>query len=79
MRLYTENEKKNYDFIINFWRRLVTTLLYIKVVCKHKTSLVRCSDYFRKQHYAFRNQLGALIKRSVRTEMSCINMRLNSV
>jgi len=35
MRFYTENEKKikNYRFIINFWRRLVTILLYIKVVC----------------------------------------------
>jgi len=30
--------------------------------CKHKTSLVRCSDYFREQYYAFRNQLGALVK-----------------
>jgi len=34
MQLYTENEKKkNYSFIINFWRWLVTILLYIKIVC----------------------------------------------
>jgi len=33
MQLYAEDEKKNYSFIINFWRWLVTILLYIKIVC----------------------------------------------
>jgi len=32
-----------------------------RVYCKHKTSLMRCSDYFREQYYAFRNQLEALV------------------
>jgi len=32
MQLYTEN-KKNCSFIINFWRWLITILLYIKLVC----------------------------------------------
>jgi len=32
--------------------------------CKHKTSLVRTSIYFREQYYAFRNQLGALVQKS---------------
>jgi len=27
------------------------------VYCKHKTNLMRCSNYFREQYYAFRNQL----------------------
>jgi len=33
MQLYTKNGKKNYSFIIIFWRWHVTILLYIKVVC----------------------------------------------
>jgi len=63
MQLYTENGKKNYSSIIDFWRRLVTIIALYKscVYCKQKTSLVRSSDYFREQYYAFRNQLGALV------------------
>jgi len=60
MQLYTENEKKKlFGFIIDFWRNNI--VLYKSCVCcKHKTSLVRCNDYFRKQYYAFTNQPRAL-------------------
>jgi len=58
MQLYTKNEKKNYSFIINFWRYNIArnniALYKSCVCCKHKTSLVRYNDYFRSQ-YAFRN------------------------
>jgi len=62
----TKKKIKNYSFIIDFWRRLVTTLLYIKICeyCKYKTSLVRTNIHFREQYYAFGNQLEALIKKS---------------
>jgi len=52
MQLYTENKKK-LQFYYQIWRRFVTTFyikVYIKVVCKHKTRLVRCSNYFKKQY-----------------------------
>jgi len=32
--------------------------------CKHKTSVVPPTIYFREQYYAFGNQLGALVKKS---------------
>jgi len=38
--------------------------LYKCEYCKHKTSLVRTSIYFREQYYAFGNQLGALVKKN---------------
>jgi len=54
MQLY-EKRKKNYSFIINFWRCNNIALYKNYVYFKVKTSLVRCSDYFREQYYAFRN------------------------
>jgi len=33
------------------------------VYCKHKTSLVHPSVYFREQYYAFGNQSEALVKK----------------
>jgi len=30
---------------------------------EHKTSFVRTNIHFREQYYAFRNQLGALVKK----------------
>jgi len=54
--LYEKRKKK-----LQFYYQLLTltrnniALYKSCVCCKHKTSLVRCSDYFRKQCYAFRN------------------------
>jgi len=56
MQLYTKNEKK-----LQFYYQLLALIrnniaLYKSCACcKHKTSLVHCSDYFREQYYAFRN------------------------
>jgi len=41
------------------------------VYCKHKTSLVRCSDYFREQYYAFKKTRSFSIKGSVQTKNLC--------
>jgi len=66
-RLYTENEKKNKK--LQFFYRLLTSTrnniaLYKSCeYCKHKTSFVRTTIYFREQYYAFGNQLGALVKK----------------
>jgi len=62
MQLYTENEKKITVLLSTFG---VDNIVLYKscVCCKHKTSLVRCSDYFREQYYAFRNQLRALVQK----------------
>jgi len=65
MQLYTKNEKKKKK--LQFYYQLLALIrdniaLYKSCVYyKHKTSLVRCSDYFREQYYAFRNQLRALV------------------
>jgi len=55
MRFYTKTKKKKITVLLSTFD--VDSLLYIKVVRKHKTSLVRRSIYFREQYYAFRNQL----------------------
>jgi len=66
--LYGKRKKKLKIFIIKkfYYQLLALTrnniVLYKSCVyCKHKTSKVRCSDYFREQYYAFRNQLGVLV------------------
>jgi len=65
MQLYTENENKNKKLQFYFGLLALTrnniALYKSCVYWKHKTSLVRCSDYFRKQYYAFKNQLGVLV------------------
>jgi len=52
MQLYTENEKKKKK--LQFYYQLLALTRNIAlykscVYCEHKTSLVRCSDYFREQ------------------------------
>jgi len=65
-RLYMENEKKKK---LQFYYRLLTSTrnniaLYKSCeYCKHKTSLVCTSIYFREQYYAFGNQLEALVQK----------------
>jgi len=54
---------QNYSFVIDFWRRLVTTfVLYINFTfCTYKTSSSGTKDYMKEQYYAFRNGLKALV------------------
>jgi len=58
--LYRKRKKKNKK--LQFYYQLLALtcnniVLYKSCVyCKHKTSLMRCNDYFREQYYAFRNR-----------------------
>jgi len=66
MQLNIEKTKKK-NFKLQFYYQLLmltrNNIVLHKncVYCKHKTSLVRCGNYFREQYYAFKNQLGALV------------------
>jgi len=66
--LYEKRKKKINK--LQFYYRLLTltrnniALYKSSEYCKHKTSLVRTTIYFREQYYAFGNQLGALVKKS---------------
>jgi len=58
------NEKKlqNYSFIIDFWRRFVTFVLYINFIfCTYKTSSSEIRNYMKEQYCAFRNGSETLI------------------
>jgi len=62
------NEKKfqNYSFIIDFWQRLVTFVLYINFIfCTYKTSSSGTKDYMKEQYYTFRNGLDTLILKKI--------------
>jgi len=65
MQLYTENEKKKKKLQLYYQLLALTRnniALYKNCVYyKHETNLMRCSDYFKKQYYAFRNQVGDLV------------------
>jgi len=58
------NEKKlqNYSFVIDFWRRFVTFVLYINFIFyTYKTSSSGIKDYMKEQYCAFRNELEVLV------------------
>jgi len=60
MQLYTKKKLQFYYQLLALTRNNIA-LYKSCVYCKLQTSLVRCSDYFREQYYAFRNGLEALV------------------